>query len=107
MSKKHGQAVPAFTAKNNKQSCTRQLALIKHLHKDNCINTANWKRGRWGECWDGGLLERKKNRSHRATVQAPVKTASTERGEERKDRASEGARNSQQMREALVSIPAR
>lgn len=60
-----------------------------------------------GEWWDGGLVERKKNRSHRATVQAPVKTASTERGEERKDRAREGARNSQQMREALVSIPAR
>lgn len=60
-----------------------------------------------GKKWGG----RKKNRSHRATVQAPVKTA--REGMERSEgKGTEGGReescrNFQQMREALVSIPGR
>lgn len=52
---------------------------------------------------------RKKNRSHRATVQAPVKTAreGMKRGKGREGGREESCRNFQQMREALVSIPAR
>lgn len=82
-----GQAVSAFTAKNNKQSCTRQLALIKHLHKDNCINTANWKRGRWGSGGTGGWWRGRKTgptelpyrRQLRQPAQREEKRGKTER----------------------------